>query len=160
MSETNKETTTEQADETKDTSSETQEVDWKSEAEKWKAFSRKNEADFKQMKAKAAKWEEHEKAQLSETERLQAELDEARRELKQSQLTAMRNKIAGEYGVPAEHIHGDSEEELTESAKRLREFVESARPKRTSGDKGVRGDDIKSKDARTDINSLLRAAFQ
>lgn len=139
---------------------ETPEVDWKAEAEKWKALSRKNESDFKALKVKAAKWEEHERAQLSETERLQTELTEARAELKRSQLEALRNKVAGEYGVPAEHIHGDSEETLAESAKRLREFVESAQPKRTSGDKGVRGEDIKSKDAETSINALLRAAYQ
>lgn len=86
-------------------------------------------------KAEARKWEERAKAnrnaatRLDEVERAaneaKAELERMKAEKERADLLA---KVSKEKGVPAELLHGDTEEELTSCADALAAFVESRAP--------------------------------
>lgn len=65
---------------------------------------------------KVKAWDEYQKATQSETERLSAELEQTRKELEGTKLTAMRSNIAAEYKVPARFVTGTTETEMRESA--------------------------------------------
>lgn len=105
---------------------EPQGTDWKAEARKWEERAKAN-------KAKADKWDEQEEASKSELEKAreaaqtaQAELDTLRKAKMHSDLVA---KVSAETGIPANLLHGDTEEELGASAKALSDFLDTQKPK-------------------------------
>ena len=65
---------------------------------------------------KVKAWDEYQKATQSETERLAAERDEARKELETARRDALRAQIAAELKVPARFVTGTTETEMRESA--------------------------------------------
>ena len=73
---------------------------------------------------KVKNWEEHEKATLSETQRLAAERDEARKELENAKLDALRTRIAAESKVPERFVTGRTETEMREAAEEYNEARE------------------------------------
>ncbi len=75
-------------------------ADHKAEAEKWKALARKHEAQAKTNSDAAKKLAELENAGKSETERLQAQLDEARTTARESTVKALKLQVANEKGLP------------------------------------------------------------
>ncbi len=100
-------------------------TDWKAEARKWEERAKAN-------KAKADKWDEQEEANKSELDKAreaaqaaQAELDALKKAKAHSDLVG---KVSAETGIPAHLLHGDTEEELSESAKQLASFIEASKP--------------------------------
>lgn len=96
------------------------ETDWKSLARKWEQRSKANAE-------KAAAYDELEK---SSQEKLQKALDRAAKaedELKAERAAreadALRERIAREKGVPADLLHGSTEEELSAFADRLVQYA-------------------------------------
>lgn len=73
---------------------------------------------------KVKAWDEYQKATQSETERLAAERDEARKELEAARRDALRSKIAAELKVPARFVTGSTETEMRESAEEYNEARE------------------------------------
>ena len=81
-------------------------------------------ADYKDVKAKAAKLDEIEDANRSEAEKQQARLTELETELNAVRSESMRLRIASEHGITdsddiALFLTGADEETLTKQAKRL-----------------------------------------
>lgn len=89
-------------------------------------------ADYEELRAKAAKYDEAQEAAKSELERAneraaraEAALEDANRRIAHDALLA---KVSGETGVPADLLHGSTEEELAASAAAIAEYVESKAP--------------------------------
>ena len=86
-------------------------------------------ADYGDLQAKAQKFEQLEAEKLTETQRLQAQLEElngkaARAERENARLAA----IAAE-GIPAEYqdlVHGETPEQFAASAKKAKELISKA----------------------------------
>ena len=112
-------------------------------------------ADYDDLKAKAARLDEIEKANQTEAERAQARLAELEAELSQTRSESLRLRIATEHGITdADDIRlfltGADEETLAAQAKRLVERTadrkkagphvprEGATPSATSGDEDRR----------------------
>lgn len=84
-------------------------------------------ADYESLKEKASKFDEIEQANKSELEKanercasLQAELDGIK---KAAELREMRTKIATENKVPIELLTGQTEEECTTQAEKIKEML-------------------------------------
>lgn len=100
--------------------------DWKAEAEKWRKFARKNEADFKTA---AEKLREYETANMTESQRLQQERDSHKTRAEQAEWSLKRREIAEELApehatlaqikAVAKRLSGDSDEALQEDAREL-----------------------------------------
>ena len=103
---------------------------------KWKAMSKKNEANAKRNAEKAAKFDELEAANQSESEKLIKRVQELESQLRTSEMSVMRSKVAAEKGLEpelAETLTGESAEEMAEHADRLldainRRFTEKKSP--------------------------------
>lgn len=65
---------------------------------------------------KVKAWDEYQKANQSENERLAAEAEQLRKELETERVTSLRNRIAAELKVPARFVTGSTETEMRESA--------------------------------------------
>lgn len=91
---------------------------------------REKYADYDALKEKATKFDEIEAANKSELEKanekvktLQAELDGIK---KAQELKDMRTKIATENNVPTDLLTGNTEEECTAQAEKLKEFISAS----------------------------------
>jgi hypothetical protein len=71
------------------------------EATKWKALARKHEAQAKANAEAAQRLKDMENAGKSETEKLQALLDDERSKAKQATVKALKLSVAAEKGIPA-----------------------------------------------------------
>lgn len=94
-------------------------VDFKSEAEKWKALARQNEQRAKQNAEAAKRLAEIEDANKSEVERAIARAEEAERRAQQLELDSVRASVALEKGLTpsqAKRLVGASREELEADA--------------------------------------------
>jgi hypothetical protein len=97
-------------------------VDWKAEAEKWKALSRKNETEVKALRPAAQKLADLEEAQKSELEKAQARAEAAEKKALETELTALRASVALEKGLSpsqAKRLVGASREDLEADADEL-----------------------------------------
>jgi len=93
---------------------------------------RKKYADYEELKAKAAKFDEAEEASKSElqkaTERaeaLQKQLDEM---VKADSSRKLKEQIAAETGIPASVLRGETEEELRAHAEAILSFAKPGQP--------------------------------
>lgn len=101
-------------------------TDWKAEAERWKALSRKNETKYKDT---ASKLKEHEDQGKTDLQRLIEERDTLKAELGQVSSAAKRRDVAEELApehattkqirLVAKYLAGASDEELQASATEL-----------------------------------------
>jgi hypothetical protein len=117
------------------------EPDWKAEAERWKAMSRKNEKSFKDT---AAKLKQFEDANKSESQRLQEERDSHKTRAERAEAALKRREIAEQLApehATARHIAqvarrmaGDDDDALEADARELFELIapESKAPKTPS----------------------------
>ncbi|MBD3689869.1 hypothetical protein H8R18_01280 [Nanchangia anserum] len=80
------------------------EVDWKAEAAKWKAYSRKNEDRAKENAEKARAWDEWQESQKSEDDKRADELDTLTRERDDNALRAHLAEAALEHGLTKEQL--------------------------------------------------------
>lgn len=88
----------------------------------WKGHARTWENRSKENKAAADKLAEIEAANLTETQRLQLELDALKTERDQANRTALVSGIAAAKGVPANLLTGSTAEELEAAADALLAF--------------------------------------
>lgn len=73
---------------------------------------------------KVKKWDEYQKANQSENERLAAEAEQLRKELEGERINSLRSRIAAELRVPARFVTGSTETEMRESAEEYNEARE------------------------------------
>src|SRR5690606_24772690 len=96
----------------------------------------------KALREKAARYDELEESQKSETQRLQEQLAALQKEAAESALRAERADVAAEKGVPAALLTGTTREELEAAADALLAF-KGNQPKAPSPDgQGKVGDPI------------------
>ena len=81
-------------------------------------------ADYRDLKAKAAKLDEIEKANQTEAEKAQARIAELETEMQSVRLDSLRRKVAGEHQITDQDdidlfLTGTDEETLTRQAQRL-----------------------------------------
>ena len=118
-----------------------QEVDYKAEAEKWKALARKHEDQSKSNAAKAQELDELTATSAKEREELASQLDALKGESDKSSIALQRLEIAldnapegmsvAQVRKLAKRLQGSTPEELAEDAKELfGDFTPSANPRR------------------------------
>lgn len=118
-----------------------QEVDYKAEAEKWKALARKHEDQSKSNAEKAQKLDELTATSQKEREELSSQLDSLKGESEKAGLQLQRLEIAldnapegmsvAQVRKLAKRLQGSTPEELAEDAKELfGDFTPSAGPRR------------------------------
>ena len=89
-------------------------------------------ADYEELKAKAAKYDEAQEAAKSDlqkaTERAQQMEEELNRMKADRQHAQLVESVARETGVPAGLLHGESEDEIRASASAISAYVEQLKP--------------------------------
>ena len=116
-----------------------QETDWKSEAEKWKALSRKNETAAKENAAKAKNFDDLELANKTELERAQSEAATAKADLEKERLETKRLQLASQHGITGEYLElftGSSIEDLEAKAPKIAALMPA--PAETTDTTGIR----------------------
>lgn len=86
-------------------------------------------ADYADFKSKAEKFDQLEAEKLTETQRLQAQLDELSGKASAAEKANARLSVIAAEGIPAEYqdlVHGDTPEALSASAKKAKELIEKA----------------------------------
>ncbi len=91
-------------------------VDYKAEAEKWKALSRQNEAQAKANAEKAKRLDDIEEANKTELQKASERAVAAEAKAAEAELRALKASIAAKTGVPEEMLHGTDQAELDLSA--------------------------------------------
>src|SRR3990167_18744 len=106
------------------------------------ALIEKLRGEVKELKPKAkaaddltAAEQKRKEAEMTATQKLQAELDKAKADLKAAQLNDMRRAVAAEVGLPlvfADRLQGETPEDLKTDAEKLLAALPKAAPKPTS----------------------------
>lgn len=79
-----------------------------------------------------------EEAQKTELQRLQERAEQAEARLAQTEIQSMHARLAAEYGVPVEAIHGDDEDTARQSAQTVVEWASSTfQPKKKVPARGL-----------------------
>ena len=106
-------------------------TDWKSEARKWEQRAKANASAAEEL----TKLKESEKTEL---QRLQERAEQAEARLAQTEIQSMHARLAAEYGVPVEAIHGDDEDTARQSAQTVVEWASSTfQPKKKAPARGL-----------------------
>lgn len=106
--------------ETDDKGPDTGEPDYKDEVAKWRAMSRKHEAQAKTNSDAAKRLAELEDANKSETQKLADKVSAAEKRTADAEAKATRYEVASELGVQAKHLKylsGTTREDIEASAK-------------------------------------------
>lgn len=136
-------------------------TDWEAEARHWKKMARRHEANAKKNHAKAERLDQIEAEQMSELEKARAQAEEATARAKHLEITAARATIGAKYGIDADLLLGETDEEITEHAKRLLAWREAAAPAGVSRATMVRPHApaaIPDKEEKLAMNSLIFSA--
>ncbi|WP_306365447.1 hypothetical protein [Nocardia sp. CC227C] len=104
------------------------EPDLAAEVAKWKALSKKNEQRAKENADKAKRFDELEEANKTELQKLLDRAEKAERAAEEARIGKLRSDVARETGVPAELIHGGTEEEMRAAAEVALAFKGNAKP--------------------------------
>ena len=93
---------------------------------------RKKYADYEDLKKAKGELDQLKQGQMTEVERLKSDLEKSRKEseglsaqLKTLTLTALKNKVAVECGIPlkmADRLSGETEEDLRKDAEAMKPF--------------------------------------
>ena len=123
---------------------ETATVDWKAEAEKWKALSRQNEDRAKANADKAKRFDAIEEQSKSEMQKLVEAKEAAERRAAAAETASLKARIAASKGVDVDLLTGTTQEEITASADRLLAWRGPVTPlaSTSSADAGQRGDNV------------------
>lgn len=106
-------------------------TDWKSEARKWEQRAKANASAADEL----TKLKEAEKTEL---QRLHERAEQAESRLAQSEVQNMHARLAAEFGVPVEAIHGDDEDTARQSAQKVVEWASSTfQPKKRTPSRGL-----------------------
>jgi hypothetical protein len=95
---------------------------------KWKAMSRKNEADKKAALEKAKKFDDLENANKTELQKLLDRAEAAEKRANENDLKVIKADVAVAKGVPASLLSGTTQEELEASADALLAFRGEVKP--------------------------------
>lgn len=122
------------------------ETDWREEAEKWKALSRKNEERARANADKAARFDEIEERDKTDLQKAVEAKEVAERRAADLEVAALRARVAAAKGVDIDLLTGSTQEEVEASAARLLAWRDAAAPKppasSSAGDAGPRGEPI------------------
>lgn len=124
---------------------ETATVDWKAEAEKWKALSRQNEDRAKANADKAKRLDAIEEQSKSEMQKLLEAKEAAEKRAAAAETASLKARIAATKGVDVDLLTGTTQEEITASADRLLAWRGPVTPppaSTSSADAGQRGDNV------------------
>lgn len=123
---------------------ETATVDWKAEAEKWKALSRQNEDRAKANADKAKRFDAIEEQSKSEMQKLLEAKEAAEKRAAAAETASLKARIAASKGVDVDLLTGTTQEEITASADRLLAWRGPVTPpaSTSSADAGQRGDNV------------------
>ena len=123
---------------------ETATVDWKAEAEKWKALSRQNEDRAKANADKAKRLDALEEQSKSEMQKLLEAKEAAEKRAAAAETASLKARIAASKGVDVDLLTGTTQEEITASADRLLAWRGPVTPSAStsSADAGQRGDNV------------------
>ena len=123
---------------------ETATVDWKAEAEKWKALSRQNEDRAKANADKAKRFDAIEEQSKSEMQKLVEAKEAAERRAAAAETASLKARIAAAKGVDVDLLTGTTQEEITASADRPLAWRGPVTPpaSTSSVDAGQRGDNV------------------
>lgn len=86
-------------------------------------------ADYDELKAKASRFDQVEAEKLTETQRLQAQLDELNNKATKAERENHRLSAIAAEGIPAEYqelVHGETPEQFAASAKKAKELIAKA----------------------------------
>lgn len=115
------------------------EPDYKAEADKWKALSRKHEGQAKTNAAAAKKLDEIEEANKTESQKLADKATVAEKRAADAEAKSTRYEVAAELGIQAKHLKyltGSTKDEIEESGKGiLDDFPEAYGQSGTDADK-------------------------
>ncbi|MDN6655880.1 MAG: DUF4355 domain-containing protein, partial [Bifidobacterium crudilactis] len=100
----------------------TGDLDWKAEAEKWKAMSRKHEQNEKTNADKARRFDELEEQSKTELQKAQEAAAKSQAEAEALRLENMKARIALEKNVPVELLAGNNEDTIRASADKALEW--------------------------------------
>jgi hypothetical protein len=125
----------------------TGDLDWKAEAEKWKAMSRKHEQNEKTNADKARRFDELEEQSKTELQKAQEAAAKSQAEAEALRLENMKARIALEKNVPVELLAGNNEDTIRASADKALEWRGITPPatppaSTSSQDAGNRGEPI------------------
>lgn len=132
-------------------------VDWEAEAKKWRALSRKTEADNKRNAERLA---EFENANKSEIEKAEARAAAAEKKATEIELTALRASVALEKGLTpsqAKRLVGASREEFESDADELLADLKIAAPGVTTSAQGQGKQGAAVGQGPNNLNDALRA---
>ncbi|AIY01207.1 hypothetical protein ART_1608 [Arthrobacter sp. PAMC 25486] len=104
-------------------------VDWKAQARKWETRAKDNLVSAKSNEEAARRLNELEAEKLTETQRLQSQLDAATATSTETQRENARLKVIADEGIPKKYhglVHGSTPEALAESAAAVKELIGSA----------------------------------
>ncbi|MGW4718871.1 hypothetical protein [Nocardia sp. NPDC004260] len=102
--------------------------DLAAEIAKWKALSKKNEQRAKENAEKAKQFDELQEANKTELQKLLDRAEKAEKAAQQAMTEKMRSDVSRETGVPAELIHGNTEEEMRATAEVALAFKGNSKP--------------------------------
>lgn len=123
----------------------TDDFDWKSEAEKWKAMSRKHEQNEKTNADKARQFDELQEQSKTELQKAQEAAAKSEAEAQSLRLENLKARIAIEKNVPVELLTGSDEDTLRASADKAiawRGTGPTPPASTSSSDAGKRGEPI------------------
>lgn len=86
-------------------------------------------ADYDELKVKASKFEQLETEKLTETQRLQAQIEELSGKASKAERENARLAVIAAEGIPAEYqdlVHGETPEQFAASAKKAKELISKA----------------------------------
>lgn len=118
---------------------ETAEVDYRAEAEKWKALSRQNEAQAKANAEKAREFDALQEANKTELQKAIEAAEAANQRATAAEQRALKAEIARTKNVPVDLLTGTDEDSLNASADALLAFLGSQKPVPAVGGVGVNG---------------------
>jgi len=150
------------SEETDDKTTTDEPTDLAAEVAKWKALSRKNEAAAKRNAEAAAKLSELEEAEMSQSEKLNRQVESLQAELTAANVQLLRNSVAAERGLDPELaavLQGETADELNESAHQLLAAIAKRFAPKSEMSAAQSGAGVKGEGEALDPQSLVEAVW-
>lgn len=84
-------------------------------------------ADYDDLKTKASQFDQLQESQKSELQKERERAEAAEKRAGAAERSALQVRIAAEFGVPQEVVHGDNEESMRKAAQRLVEWRDTGK---------------------------------
>lgn len=119
----------------------------RSELEKWKVMSRKNEARAKENAEKAGLYDEASEKSKSELQKAIERAEKAEARAAQAEKANVKSRVAAQKGIDPDLLPDGDEDTITQIADRLIAWRDAAKPKGTpaaaAGERGEKVGDVK-----------------